>query len=110
MKASDYFQGKEGYNCAQAILKSFQEHLSVSEDDIKRFKKFGGGRAEHGYCGALYAAHYLLKDPEKIKLLNEMFSKEAGALKCREIRKAKKLSCAGCVDVAAEALSRISLK
>ena len=68
---------------------------------IDSYSAYGGGRAEDGLCGALYAAKTLLNDPEKPKLLNKEFSKKAGSVKCREILKLKKLPCADCVDLAA---------
>ena len=50
---------------------------------IDSYSAYGGGRAENGLCGALYAAKNLLNDPKKIELLNEEFLKRAGSVKCK---------------------------
>ena len=101
-KASDYFHKEHDYNCAQAILKNFQSEYSISQEMIDSYSAYGGGRAENGLCGALYAAKNLLNDPKKIELLNDAFLKKAGSVKCKGILKLKKLPCAGCVDLAAK--------
>ena len=100
-KASDYFHKEDAYNCAQAILKNFQSKYSISQETIDSYSAYGGGRAEDGLCGALYAAKNLLNDPEKTELLGKEFLKKAGSVKCREILKLKKLPCSDCVDLAA---------
>jgi hypothetical protein len=69
---------------------------------IDSYSDYGGGRAEDGLCGALYAAKTLLNAPKKTKLLNKEFFKKAGTVKFRGILKHKKLPCADCVDLAAQ--------
>ena len=105
-KASDYFHKEDSYNCAQAILKKFQSENSISQEMIDSFSAYGGGRAENGLCGALYAAKTLLNDPKKKEPLNKEFLKKAGSVKCSEILKLKKLSCADCVDLAAQIVDK----
>ena len=105
-KASDYFHKEDAYNCAQAILKHFQSKYSIPQEMLDSFSAYGGGRAENGLCGALYAAKTLLNDPKKTELLNKEFFKKAGSVKCREILKLKKLSCADCVDLAAQIVDK----
>ena len=105
-KASDYFHKEDGYNCAQAILKNFQSEHSISQERIDSYSAYGGGRAEDGLCGALYAAKTLLKDTKKTELLNKEFLKKSGSVKCREILKLKKLPCAECVDLAARIVEK----
>ena len=100
--ASDYFHKEDAYNCAQAILRSFQSEYSISQKMIDSYSAYGGGRAEDGLCGALYAAKTMLNDPGKTELLKKEFLKKAGSVKCREILKLKKLPCADCVDLAAK--------
>ncbi len=73
---------------------------------IDSYSAYGGGRAEDGLCGALYAAKTLLNDPEKTELLKKEFSVKAGSVKCREIMKLKKLPCADCVDLAAQIVDK----
>ena len=101
-KASDYFHKEDAYNCAQAVLKYFQPGYPVSQEMIDSYSAYGGGRAEDGLCGALYAAKTLLNDPKKTELLKKEFLKKSGSVKCREIMKHKKLPCADCVDLAAQ--------
>ncbi len=105
-KASDYFHKEDAYNCAQAILKNFHSEYFISQKMIDSYSAYGGGRAEDGLCGALYAAKTLLNDPKKTELLKKEFSDKAGSVKCREIMKVKKLPCADCVDLAAQIVDK----
>lgn len=102
VKASDKFHGVEKYNCAQAVLKFFENHPAVSPEKIEEFKQFGGGRAPEGVCGAIYAAEHILNDKKLTDELKETFKRDAGSHCCREIKTAGRLSCPGCVDMAAE--------
>lgn len=104
-KASDKFHGVENYNCAQAVLKFFEDHAAVSPEKIEEFKQFGGGRAPAGVCGAIYAAAHILNNETLTDELSEAFRREAGSRCCREIKAAGRLSCAGCVDLAADLCS-----
>ena len=101
-KASDKFHGVEKYNCAQAVLKFFEDHPAASPEKIEEFKQFGGGRAPDGVCGAIYAASHILNNEKLAAELKETFKREAGSCGCREIKDAGRLSCAGCVDLAAD--------
>ncbi len=95
---------EEKMNCAQSILRGFQESFNVPEEKIAEAGKWGGGRAESGLCGALHSACHLTSD-EKIKeALHERFLSEAGSDRCREIRKLGRLSCGECVALAATVL------
>ncbi len=108
MKEKDavkYYLGKERYNCAQAILKTYQEDLDITDEQILEYKKFGGGNAEGSLCGALFAVKELIKDEDKSKDIEQSFYQAAGATTCKEIRKLKKLSCNGCVEKASQLLS-----
>ena len=95
---------EEKLNCAQSILRGYQEIYAVSDEQITFAKQHGGGRAPDGLCGALHSALELTEDETKAALLKEKFLDDAGALRCSEIRALKKLSCAGCVQLAAELL------
>jgi len=98
-QALKYFRGSEGYNCAQAIVKVFEDNPEI----LQKLKKYGGGRAPNNMCGALYAALYLLDDDIKSKeILSNDFKKQAGHIACREIRKSGKTPCRECVRIAAE--------
>ncbi|MFT8890131.1 MAG: C-GCAxxG-C-C family (seleno)protein [Ethanoligenens sp.] len=106
-EASDYYLGQNGReksNCAQAVANTFVKELHLQGIDLDVFRNYGGGRAPGGECGALYAAKAVLEESglsEKAGELESIFQKQAGALTCREIRSARKLPCAGCVEKAA---------
>jgi len=103
-KAVKYFSGS--YNCAQSVIKAFEDTHEVSEDKILEFKKYGGGRAPEGICGALYGALTLCDSEIEISEIEDKFAKCAGSLKCREIRSSKTLSCAECVEKAADIFTK----
>jgi hypothetical protein len=107
-KASDYYHGIQNYNCSQAVLKYQQVNYKIAEQKIQSFARYGGGRAEGGICGALYAALSLVNTTQQ-PLLKTKFEKKAGSSKCREIRKTGKVSCHTCVDVAANLLDQVNL-
>jgi hypothetical protein len=92
------------YNCAQSVLKGFQKHLDVDEEDILSARERGGGRAELGRCGALFEALNLAGDEKMKEQIMTAFEEKAGSQKCREIRKLKRLSCSECVKLAASLL------
>ncbi len=101
-KAKAYFLGKDGsirLNCAQSIISAFKDKFSLSEDVVKLFADYGGGRAPEGVCGAFYAAKYLFQDIslEKVKICQNALLSKAGSLKCKEIRSLGRLTCLGCV-------------
>ncbi len=105
-KAKKMFHGKEGYNCAQAVLAAFKDRMNVSQSAIDEFKAYGGGRVPNGYCGALHAALYLTaNDQTAQEKLKDAFMKKAGALTCKEIKALSKLPCGDCVGLAAAALN-----
>ncbi len=95
----------ENLNCAQSVLKGHQDEFQVSDQMIDEFRAFGGGRADGNMCGALYAATRLVEDEESRKHLTEAFAEQTGSMKCREIRKAGKISCKECVRIASELLN-----
>ena len=94
----------ESLNCAQSILKGYQEEFEISDEKIKEFKAFGGGRAEGNMCGALYAASSLIQDDNIRENLISDFAEQTGSTCCRVIRKANKISCKECVRIASELL------
>lgn len=103
-KAEKYFRSAEGYNCAQAIMKAFQEVYSIDKEKMEAHALSGSGRAEGGLCGALFAAKKILGDSDLTNDLEEQFIEKAGSEKCREIRRLKKISCSECVRIAASIL------
>jgi hypothetical protein len=103
-KALAWFHGEDNFNCAQAVLKAFQEECGVPDAEISEQVKSGGGRADGGVCGALFAA-MLLAAPEQAATIEACFVNETGSSRCREIRATGKLDCRACVALAARLLS-----
>jgi hypothetical protein len=103
--AKQLFRGKEKYNCAQAILKAFQNHNKLTDYEISQHKSSGGGKAEGGLCGALYAAKLQLDNAEDKIALEKSFLDKAKYNTCKEIKINKTLSCIKCVETAAELLT-----
>jgi len=108
-EALEYFHCEgANYNCAQAILKAFQQESNIPDELIEEFRKFGGGKAKDNLCGALFAALELCKQhPEKQELIKHEFAKVAGSIKCKEILKSKKFACKECVKLAARLLEQL---
>ncbi|MBM4053971.1 MAG: hypothetical protein FJ264_04715 [Planctomycetes bacterium] len=105
--AAKHYHGADQLNCAQAILTAYQKEFNIREDQISDYKKYGGGKAEGGVCGALYAIKTLVKNEDAFGNIERAFSRIAGGSSiCKEIRKSKQLSCMGCVEVADELLYR----
>ena len=113
-KARNNFLGKSGarYNCAQSVIKACSDLFEVSPDALDAHASFGGGNAPDGYCGALYAALYILniKKNDKSEECKKYFLRYSGALTCREIKSGKKVSCVVCVEKAAEFLNKVFFK
>ncbi len=105
--AVKYHRGVEGYNCAQAILKEFQNRLGVTDEQVVDYAAYGGGRAEDGICGALYAIKQLAGDIDLIKIIMQQFQEEVGSVNCDEILQLGRLSCAGCICTASRVLQRV---
>jgi hypothetical protein len=109
--ALNSFLGKNGaprLNCAQAILKTFQKEFGVEAAELEKFAAYGGGNAPDGLCGAFYAVKYLGEQQPgwfELASFENSFREEAGSLQCREIKAAKKLSCADCVTKCAAFLA-----
>lgn len=99
----------ERLNCAQSILKAFRERKEVSTEEINEARKLGGGKADDGICGALYAALRLTDDPDSRESLRGSFADVAGSDKCREIRAKELISCQQCVEVAARLLQKTTV-
>jgi hypothetical protein len=92
---------EERLNCAQSVLRAYQHHCKIDEQEISNAARSGGGRAEGGLCGALHAGLKLIEDETAKKLLRSAFSEKAGSEKCREIRQARRIPCVECVRLAA---------
>lgn len=96
-KAIEYFsQPGHPYNCAQSVA------MGAARPELaEALRTCGGGRAPDGLCGALYAA-LQLTPPDRHEAVRQAFARQAGALKCREIKgAAAPTPCARCVQIAA---------
>lgn len=105
IKSEDYFHSlPENLNCAQAILKGFQKEFDITDQEIEEYRAWGGGRAEGGMCGALFAAERLLRQIGKKSVVEE-FNKKAGGLLCSEIKE-KQFTCTKYVRIADELVQK----
>ncbi|MDP3791334.1 MAG: C-GCAxxG-C-C family (seleno)protein [Candidatus Omnitrophota bacterium] len=110
-KAKAYYTDRSGpkkLNCAQVVIAAFREKFDLDENTVHLFASFGSGRAPEGECGALYAAKFILDKnyQDKTEECRNIFMSKAGSIKCKEIRRLKKLSCIGCVETAAGFLDK----
>ena len=85
-------------NCAQSVLRGFQNEFNITDEEIEEYRAWGGGRAEGGMCGALFAAERLLRQVGKESVVEE-FRQKAGGLLCTEIKE-KQFTCAEYVKMA----------
>lgn len=117
---------KKGYNCAQAVVCSFADKLSISEEDaFKISEALGFGDSDSlGTCGAVTGMALVmgmvnstgnLEKPDskadtykKVRELNDRFRVKNGSTICREIKgmdTGKVLrSCDGCIEDAVRLL------
>jgi hypothetical protein len=102
--AAGLFRGPEKYNCAQAILRTFQARFAVKDTEIIAARALGHGKVPGGVCGALYAGQRLLNDESKAEVLTRDFRSLAGSSKCKKILKLKHLTCKECVALTARLL------
>ena len=89
IKSEQYFHVlPEKLNCAQAILKGFQQEFNISEQEIEEYRAFGGGRTPSGICGALFSAERLLSQAGKSGITTE-FNALIGETHCLAIKTTK---------------------
>jgi len=65
-------------NCAQAVLRGFQQMLAIPDERIAAASAHGGGRAPEGLCGALHSALELVDRPEDKAAIRAEFARQAG--------------------------------
>lgn len=105
IKSDAFFHAQpENLNCAQAILKGFQLEFNISDSEIEEYRAWGGGRAEGGMCGALFAAERLLRQIGKESVVEE-FNQKAGGVLCSNIKE-KHFTCAEYVRMADELVEK----
>jgi hypothetical protein len=100
VKAAVHAYTHERLNCAQSVLKAFQDRRAVPQHEIEDARRLGAGRAAGGVCGALHAALLFVEAAEEKEAVRQAFAQRAGSERCREIKKSKLLSCAQCVELA----------
>ena len=107
-----------GYNCCQAVLCSYKDELSCSEEDLKKMgAAFGVGMGcMEATCGALCGAQMVLgmKKYEGAPILRDAatvakaFESKCGATICKELKGLEtgvvKCECDDCVRNAVEVL------
>ena len=87
------------FNCAQSVIKGFENELENSESVLEDFSGYAGGRAPKGICGALYAANYIMQK-HGLPSITDDFVTKAGAETCKEIKGKFKFPCIECVRLA----------
>ena len=98
MKATDTFRNPAyGHNCAQAVANKWKE-LYGSEDIVKEYSPYVGGKAPGGLCGAVFAAMQAV--PDHSEEIRKEFVELCGAETCRAIKMESGTPCAVCVDTA----------
>jgi len=104
-KSENYFDiHPENFNCAQAVLKGFQNEFNITDQEIKEYRAWGGGRAEGGVCGAIFAAERLFHQAGKESIAEE-FRQITGSILCSEIKE-KKFTCLELVRMADELIEK----
>lgn len=95
------------WNCAQSIHKVAQQYTGVSDEEIELYyRSKGGGRAEGGLCGAIYAVRDLLGgDTQEADRAIERFASRAGGLTCAQLKGKCGRSCQELVALAEEILT-----
>lgn len=106
-RASSFFHtAPYQFNCAQAILKAWQKKNHYSDEDLEVFfRSKGGGRAEGGVCGALWAAQQMLSStPEVCEELTKEFEAKVGAKTCQQLKGRCGRSCIELVEITEDLL------
>lgn len=88
------------YNCAQAVLHAFEDVSGVSDETMKEFKAYGGGRASLGRCGALYSALAMTRDCKVRQDMTSGFVEVCKYPQCKKIKGKAKIPCETCITTA----------
>ena len=83
------------HNCAQAVVE-----IAGRKDLYESMAFCGAGRAENGYCGALFGALQVTPEANH-DAVKAHFAEQVGALTCKEIKGTAKTPCMKCVAVGA---------
>ncbi|MCE5228456.1 hypothetical protein LLG95_02515 [bacterium] len=98
--AREYFMQRRG-NCAQSVAAAWAQKNPEAAGRVNEFAGMGGGRSPEGTCGALYASCRLAGQPVAESIEARFREATDGHAACRQIRAARKLLCADCVELAA---------
>lgn len=102
-RAQEYFHlMPQNWNCAQSILKAHQSLGNLTDQEIElQYRPKGGGRAEGGLCGAIYAVRDVLRQSGRdADGAVEAFGAELGGTTCAELRGRCGRTCGQIVDTA----------
>lgn len=101
-RAGEYFHlAPYNWNCAQSLHKSQQALTGLTDEEIEaQYRSKGGGRAEGGLCGAIYAMRSLASSDEEADRLTEAFGSTVGGLTCAQLRDRCGRSCRELVELA----------
>lgn len=102
-RAADYFHLMPyNWNCAQSIHKAAQSRTGLTDEEIElRYRSKGGGRAEGGLCGAIYAVRSIVGEgTDAAERLTERFRELTGGLTCSELKGKHGRPCSYLVEVA----------
>ena len=71
--AVDYFHKEpEKLNCAQSILKAWQEDFEISDETIEEFRQWGEVEPEGGVCRVFAADYLFAKEGKKTSVKNRL--------------------------------------
>ena len=101
--AREYFMQRRG-NCAQAVAVAWSEKTPGAPGREAELAGCGHGQAPGGTCGALYASCHLAGEELAESIKDRFMQRSGGHAACREIRAARTLRCAECVELATELL------
>lgn len=106
-KAEKFFHNEENnWNCCQAVIKAYQDKAALNDEEIEKvYRPCGGGRAEGGLCGALYAGEQLMLK-YGLPSIKDDFEKEAGATTCKRLKGELKFPCIECVRLSEKLISK----
>ncbi|MBN2652614.1 MAG: hypothetical protein JXR63_09535 [Spirochaetales bacterium] len=104
--AKNFFLGKNGFprkNCAESVKGAFETKKGETQLNLG---DCGSGRAPEGLCGACYATYAIINssDRNQAAAFLDHFRRQAGSVKCSDIRSARITSCIRCVEIATEFL------
>jgi hypothetical protein len=102
-QARRYYEDRQG-NCAQSVAVAWDAAHPGRIEPMQAFEGCGHGKSPGGVCGALHAARSIAGADRAASLTAAFTARTGGRELCREIRKARALSCPECVALGAELL------